>query len=507
MEQVQTATRTVIELVEALRASEDRFHAIVDRSADGVLVVAEDGRIRFANPAAETILDRRAKELLGQVFGIPIVPGVVTELDVLQRGGATRIVEMRVAENLWQDRRAYLATLRDVTDRKRREEECREEIRRRDEFLAMLSHELRNPLAAISSAAQILLRAELSDPLVCRARDVVERESRQMARLIDDLLDVCRISCGKTTVRKDRVDLAQLAAEAAELVSPIMETRGLHFTVEVPPEPLWVDGDAVRLQQVVANLLTNAAKYTQPGGRVRMRLQPVEASAELLVEDTGIGIAAHELPQVFNPFFQGHVTLARSEAGLGVGLSLVRGLVQLHGGEVTAASAGLGHGSTFCVRLPQLPEPVSGPMSPPPAAIAAPSDLRVLIIEDNPNGREMLKALLELEGYEVETAPDGLRGLEMLEFQRPDVALVDIGLPGLDGYEIARRIRRNHGHDGTFLIALTGYGQAEDVRLALEAGFDVHLVKPLDPQQLARILSDRSKAAVASENEQELSAA
>lgn len=507
MEQARTASRTVIELIEALRASEDRFHAIVDRSADGVLVVAEDGRIQFVNPAAETILDRRSSELLGQVFGIPIVPGVVTELDVLQRGGATRIVEMRVAENLWQGRRAYLATLRDITDRKRREEECREEIRRRDEFLAMLSHELRNPLAAISSAGQILARAPLSDPLVCRAREVVEREARQMARLIDDLLDVCRISCGKTTVRKDRVDLAQLASAAAEMISPVMENRGLHFAVALPPEPLWIDGDAVRLQQVVTNLLTNAAKYTERGGRVRLRLRAVDASAELRIEDTGIGIAAHDLPQIFNPFFQGHVTLARSEAGLGVGLSLVRGLVHLHGGEVTAASPGLGQGSTFTVRLPRFVETGGLPALPQPAAVAAPTDLRVLIIEDNPNGREMLKALLELEGYEVETAPDGLRGLEMLEFQRPDVALVDIGLPGLDGYEIARRIRRNHDHDGTFLIALTGYGQPEDVRLALEAGFDVHLVKPLDPQQLARILSERTQATGPRAAAQELSAA
>jgi two-component system CheB/CheR fusion protein len=491
----RTLPRTVEQLEEALRVSEARFDAIVDRSADGVLMVGVEGRIEFVNPAAETILDRRADELLGESFGVPIVPGVVTELDVLQRGSTVRIVEMRVVESQWQNRRAYLATLRDITDRKRREEECREAIRRRDEFLATLSHELRNPLAAIASAGQVLLRAAIDDPLASRARDVVNRESRQMARLIDDLLDVCRVSCGKAVLRRERIDFTSLMADVRVHAEAIMESHGLRFECEMPSEPAWVDADPVRLNQVATNLLTNAAKYTPRGGRVRMALRRENGDVVLRVEDTGIGIAAHELPLIFDPFFQGHVTLARSESGLGVGLSLVRGLVNLHGGRVEAHSDGPGRGSAFVVHLPILSEAKHTIETPPTATEAIMEDIRILIVEDNPNGRAMLEAMLQLEGYEVETAADGQHGLEMLEFQRPDVALIDIGLPGIDGYEVARRIRRNPANDAIYLIALTGYGQPDDVRQALEAGFDVHLVKPLDPQQLASVLSQRPRGA------------
>lgn len=482
----------------ALDASEARFHAIVNNSLDGVLVIDQSGAIHFANPAAAQILDCSAEQLCGRVFGVPLAPGDVAELNVCRRGETARIVELRIAETTWRQSPAFLATLRDITERKRREEECREAIRRRDEFLAMLSHELRNPLAAVSNAAHVLLREERADLNSQRACEVIGRETRQMVRLLDDLLDVCRISCGKTVLRKTQVDLSVLVAETAEVVASMMENRGLTLHVAVPETPVWIEGDAVRLRQVVHNLLSNAAKYTAPGGRVRLTLDAQPHRALVLVADTGSGIAPADLPHIFDPFYQGRAASHRGEAGLGVGLSLVRSLVEMHGGEVEARSPGLGAGTTFEVRLPR-PVEVRLPQPPaPPAPVVAPrpspqAGLRLLIVEDNPHGREMLKMLLEMEGYEVFTAADGETALELIKLQRPDVALIDLGLPGIDGCEVARRIRLQAEFDQIFLVAVTGYGQAEDIRRSLAAGFDIHLVKPLDPEKLVQMLNDRPK--------------
>lgn len=482
----------------ALDASEARFHAIVNNSLDGVLVIDQSGAIHFANPAAAQILDCSAEQLCGRVFGVPLAPGDVAELNVCRRGETARIVELRIAETTWRQSLAFLATLRDITERKRREEECREALRRRDEFLAMLSHELRNPLAAVSNAAHVLLREQRADLNSQRACEVIGRETRQMVRLLDDLLDVCRISCGKTVLRKTQVDLSLLIAETAEVVASMMENRGLTLHVAVPETPVWIEGDAVRLRQVVHNLLSNAAKYTAPGGRVRLTLDAQPHRALVLVADTGSGIAPTDLPHIFDPFFQGRAAGHRGEAGLGVGLSLVRSLVEMHGGEVEARSPGLGAGTTFEVRLPR-PVEVRLPQPPAPSApVVAPrpspqANLRLLVVEDNPHGREMLKMLLEMEGYDVATATDGESALELIKLQRPDVALVDLGLPGIDGCEVARRIRAQTEFDQIFLVAVTGYGQAEDIRRSLAAGFDIHLVKPLDPEKLVQLLNDRPK--------------
>jgi len=483
----------------ALDASESRFHAIVNNSLDGVLVIDQSGAIHFSNPAAAQILDCSAEQLCGREFGIPLAVGDVAELNVCRRGETARIVELRITETVWRQCPAFLVTLRDITERKRREEECREAIRRRDEFLAMLSHELRNPLAAVSNAAHVLLRQQRADLNSQRACEVIDRETRQMVRLLDDLLDVCRISCGKTVLRKAQVDLALLVAETAEVVAAMMESRGLTLHVAVPETPVWIEGDAVRLRQVVHNLLSNAAKYTAAGGRVRLTLDAQPHRALLTVADTGSGISADDLPHIFDPFYQGRAARQRGEAGLGVGLSLVRSLVQMHGGEVEARSPGPGAGTTFEVRLPR-PVEIRLPQAPAAAAPASPvvapqpapaANLRLLVVEDNPHGREMMKMLLEMEGYEVVAAADGETALELISLHRPDVALVDLGLPGIDGCEVARRIRANSEFDPLFLIAVTGYGQAEDVRRSLAAGFDIHLVKPLDPEKLVQMLNDR----------------
>ncbi|MFZ5830605.1 MAG: ATP-binding protein [Planctomycetota bacterium] len=494
MKNQRTQEESPSDLRRALDVAEARFRAIVERSADGVIVVGTDGVIQFVNPAAETLLGFSSAELLGEVFGIPIVPGQVTEIDVLHRGSATRVAEMRVVESEWQDRRAYLATLRDVTERKRREGECQEAVRRRDQFLAMLSHELRNPLAAIVNAAGVLHRTDTSDPAWSQAKGVIERESRQMTRLLDDLLDVCRISRGKSVLRKEILDLTKLVAEAAQITAPLMDERRIAFHITLPDRPLWIDADPVRMQQVIANLLTNAAKYTEPGGEVWLSLRREGSRARIVVRDTGVGIAPDILPKIFDPFFQGNASLSRSGEGLGIGLSLVQSLVESHGGTVEVNSDGPGKGSSFtvCLLLSDAePLPPEEPTAQPQTLVAG--DLRILIVEDNENAREMLKSLLELDGYDVETADGGYRGLELIEFQKPDVALVDIGLPELDGYQVARRVRANPANEDVFLVALTGYGQPSDRRRAIESGFDAHLVKPLDPERLARLLASRAK--------------
>ncbi len=480
----------------ALDASEARFHAIVNNSLDGVLVIDQSGTIHFSNPAAAQILDCSTEQLCGREFGVPLAPGDVAELNVCRRGETARIVELRITETVWRQAPAFLVTLRDITERKRREEECREAIRRRDEFLAMLSHELRNPLAAVSNAAHVLLREQWAELNGQRACEVIDRETRQMVRLLDDLLDVCRISCGKTVLRKTQVDLALLVAETAEVVASMMESRGLTLHVAVPETPVWIEGDAVRLRQVVHNLLSNAAKYTAAGGRVRLTLDVQPHRAVLTVADTGSGISADDLPHIFDPFFQGRTARQRAEAGLGVGLSLVRSLVQMHGGEVEARSPGPGEGTTFEIRLPRPVEVRLAQAPAPPAPVVAPriappANVRMLVVEDNPHGREMMKMLLEMEGYDVDTAADGETALELIQTNCPDVALVDLGLPGIDGCEVARRIRANSQFDQLFLIAVTGYGQAEDIRRSLAAGFDIHLVKPLDPEKLVQLLNER----------------
>jgi len=485
----QAAESTIAELRRELRASQARFNAIVDRSTDGMIVLRTDGIICFANPAAERMLGRSSEELLGEMFGVPFVPGKVTEVNVLQPGGGSRVAEMQIVSTSWQDRPSYLATLHDITERKRAEDEAREGVRRRDEFLAILSHELRNPLAAIVNAAQIMHQRSLDDQMLSRARQIIERQGEQMTRLLDDLLDVSRVSRGKIQLRKEPLDLIQSAHEAMQVVHPFVQARHLALRVDFQDQPLIVEADGARLLQVLINLLTNAAKYTPAEGEIHVTARREGPSAVFVVRDTGIGIAPEMLKSIFDPFVQETVNLARSEAGLGIGLSLVKSLAELHGGSVTAASPGVNEGSTFTVYWPLARQPVhkSRPRTP------RFSEQRIVIVEDNPDVREMLYTLMELEGHEVAAAGDGPEALALIEFQRPDIALVDIGLPSFDGYEVARRIRANPATKDIFLVALTGYGLPEDERSAAQAGFDAHLVKPIDLDKLSQLLANRPK--------------
>jgi CheY-like chemotaxis protein len=363
----------------------------------------------------------------------------------------------------------------------------REAVRCRDEFLAMLAHELRNPLAAVRNAVQVLRLGGCSEPAQVRSLDVIDRQARHMARMLDDLLDVSRIIHGKIELRKEPVDLAQVLADAMEAGRPLLQKCGHRLTRQVPAGAMMVEGDATRLEQVFVNLLNNAARYTPPGGNVWLEVEPAGGRVRVRVRDDGEGIAPDMLGRVFELFTQADRSLARSKGGLGIGLTLVKKLVELHGGTVAAASEGPGRGSEFLVTLP-LREPAGSAAAAGGDAAEPTGAVRVLLIEDNDDARTMLQELLRLWGYQVEAAGDGLGGLAQARARRPDVVLIDIGLPGLDGYEVARALRRSEGEHCPLLIAVTGYSQPSDRRRALAAGFDAHLVKPVELEQLTALI-------------------
>ncbi len=388
-----------------------------------------------------------------------------------------------------------VAVVRDVSERKRAEEalraalaQLRDADRRKDEFLGVLSHELRNPLAPIRNALDILERSEPGGQRARRAREVASRQVTHLTRLVDDLLDVTRIARGKIALRRVELDLVALARRAADDHRAVMRDRGLTLALDAPDRPVIVNGDDTRLAQVVGNLLGNAAKFTPSGGRVTLSIRARGPRAVLRVRDTGAGVDPALLERIFDPFTQAHQTLARSEGGLGLGLALVKGLVALHGGEVTAASDGAGRGAEFVVGLPlagPAPRPDRTEQDPPRSAPA--SRRRVLVVDDNRDAAETLAMLVEMLGHDAELAYDGAAALARARERLPDVVLCDIGLPGMNGYEVARRLRAEGGPRLT-LVAVSGYAQPEDVARALESGFDGHVAKPADPDALARLL-------------------
>ncbi len=380
-----------------------------------------------------------------------------------------------------------------ISELHHRAAELAEADRRKDEFLAMLAHELRNPLAPIRNAVELLRVPEDGDPVHQRAWGAMDRQVRHLVRLVDDLLDVSRINSGNIELCRVPVDLATLVEHAVELSLPLIEARKHHITVKLPPEPVRLHGDPIRLAQVMANLLNNAAKYMEPGGHIWVTAAQDGAEALLTVRDTGIGIREDLLPRIFDLFVQADRSADRALGGLGIGLTLVRRLVQLHEGTIEARSEGLGKGSEFIVRLPLLRALSLEPQEGPEIRDGEPGQraLRIVIVDDNDDIRQTLRDLLEAQGHTVSEAQDGHAGIKLVLEIGPEVALVDIGLPGLDGYEVVRRLRAKMppGEKRTRLIALTGYGQADDRRRALEAGFDAHLVKPVDLQELFRTLT------------------
>lgn len=514
-EQIVGAVVTLIDVAERKRAEETRAYlsAIVESSYDAIISKTLDGVVTSWNRAAELLYGYTAEEMIGQTVRRLVAPDRHDEADEilerLRRGEQVKqfetvrvrkdgtLIDVSLTISPIKDARGKLVggstIARDITERRRAEEEIREGVRRRDQFLAMLSHELRNPLSAVRTATRVLNSANITQEQDKESRRVIERQTAHMTRLLDDLLDVSRITQRKIKLRKSLVDLRKTVEDAVQSVRVLADERRIDIEVDVSEDPLWVHGDAARLQQVQANLLTNAVKYSPPGSRVQLSLLPEHAFAVVRVADCGAGIAPEMLDRVFEMFVQSEEALARSDGGMGVGLTLVRNLVELHGGTVVAHSEGLGRGSEFEVRLP-LADPAGRESDAASRSATGTNNTvrveRIVIIEDQEDNRNMLTSLLELEGVEVHAAATGLAGLELIERVRPDAAIVDIGLPEMDGYEVARRIRASDNSSSQIkLIALTGYGQPQDVKRTQDAGFDHHLVKPLQPDQLAQALT------------------
>jgi PAS domain S-box-containing protein len=415
------------------------------------------------------------------------------------KGGPPIDVELTEASLDFGSEHMRLVMARDVTDRRQveqaqaallaMEQRARQDAetanRMKDEFLAMLGHELRNPLAAITAAVGVLERSG-TPATVASALAIASRQVQHLARILDDLLDVGRLTAGKMHLQPHALELGAVVAHTAASFRAAAREAGHRLVVD--PHPVWVRGDATRLDEIVGNLLSNAVKYTPGGGLITVTVGPVGDEAVLSVEDTGIGIDPALGARVFDLFVQGAQALDRAGGGLGLGLALVKRLVELHGGAVEVASAGRGRGSRFTVRLPAIapPEPEPAGSPDPPA-----SRRRVVVVEDHADSRAMLRQLLELGGHEVHESADGLAGAEEIVRVRPDVALVDLGLPGLDGYEVARRVRQACG-ESVYMVALTGYDLAEYRLRSREAGFDAHLVKPVTPDMLARVLARAS---------------
>lgn len=445
-------------------------------AALAVALAAMLGRRLVADVAA---IGGAAKALGHGAMAGPMPTSTVQELEDL---GAS----LRETASLLHERQARIAHLLTREQAARRAAETTS--RAKDEFLAMLGHELRNPLNAIATALAILERVEASREQAAQARGVVRRQLDHLVGLLDDLLDLARVTSGKIHLTCAPLDLAQAVRRAVETIHAA--GRGERHLLTLDLSEVWIDADETRIEQVLSNLLANAMKYTPEGGAIRVAVGTEDGEAVLRVSDTGQGIPAEMIERVFDLFFQGERSLDRSQGGLGIGLTLVRRLVEMHGGSVAASSDGLGRGSTFIVRLPRRATPGgAAPAAAPAASRARGVRRRVLVVEDNSDTREMLRQVLAMQGHEVHVARDGAEAVEQALRLRPDIALVDVGLPGLDGYAVARAIRAAPAGDAMRLVAVTGYGRAEDRRAAEAAGFDGHVVKPLSPEMLAGIVA------------------
>jgi PAS domain S-box-containing protein len=498
---------------ELLRESEQRLASLIASSNDAIISMSLDGIIQSWNAAAELLYGYTAQQAVGSPISL-IIPAdrANEEARIIARLLAGERVEHFETVRVRSDGQPVQVSLtispikgaegrvvgaskiaRDISNQKRLEAALREADRRKDEFLAMLGHELRNPLGPIRNALHLI---RLSDPEprreVRHAYDIIERQIENMVRLIDDLLDVARISSGKIQLQKERIDLTAVVIRAIEGARPLIDARRHALQVSLPEAPVPVEADPVRLAQVLWNLLNNAAKYTPEGGRITLEVERHD-EAVVKIRDTGMGIAPEMLPRVFDLFTQMERTLDRAEGGLGLGLTLVRRLTEMHGGTVGATSTGQGQGSEFLVRLPLLTDepPGAGPTKPPEVKRrAAPvSGRRILVVDDNRDSVESLGMLLRLFGNDVRTVQDGRLALEAAAAYCPDVILLDIGLPGLDGLEVCRRLRARTEKGQPLIVALTGYGQEEDRRRSEKAGFDAHMVKPVDLEALQELLS------------------
>ncbi len=485
----------------------ERYTELFDLAPVGYLAVGADGVIRQANFAGARLLGQERSRLAGRRFA-----GFVAEDDAprferflaaafASNGDVAEGCEISIRDGAGNERsvratigvvvsapvRSALLMVEDLTARRHAEEALREEGRRKDEFLGALSHELRNPLSPLRNAVHLLQHAPAGGDLARSALGVMDRQLGHLIRIVDDLLDVTRIARGKLSLCCEPLDLVELLRRTLEDHRSAFQDRNIALEEGLPAGPCWVSGDPTRLVQILGNLLGNAYKFTLGGGRVAVTLRQEGPDAVLSVRDSGVGIAPGLRARVFEPFTQAPQSLERTRGGLGLGLATVKGLVELHGGTVSLASEGEGRGSEFTVRLPLVPAPaqVAAPAGPAPQ-----ERHRILIIEDNEDESSTLKELLELSGHEVWTALDGPAGLAAARRHHPEIVICDIGLPGMDGYQVARALRADAATRCAFLVALTGYARPDDARRAAEAGFDRHVGKPPIAEGLERMFAE-----------------
>jgi two-component system CheB/CheR fusion protein len=493
---------------EQAREARDYARAIVETVHEPLVILNEELRVQTANNAFYRTFavtpagtqDRLLYELCDRQWDIPSLRRLLEE--VLPQEKAFEDFEVQHifpqigektmllnARGLYRaDRPALiLLAIEDITERKQAEQALKEADRRKDEFLAMLSHELRNPLTPIRNALEIVKRLDLKDQQLDWACAVLDGQLDNLTRIVDDLLDISRITGGKVNLHRKRLDLASVIERAVETNRPLIEARGQVLTIQLSPEPIPLEGDLARLSQVVSNLLNNAAKYANAGGQIDLSAGIEDDMAVIRVRDNGSGIAPELLPRVFDLFTQSDQSLDRAPGGLGIGLTLVKRLVELHGGRVEAYSAGSGQGSEFVVRLLPATEREAEPL-PEALPVRATSGLKVLLVDDNTDTTESLALLLKMAGHEVRTAASGSAALKIAQSFLPNAIVLDIGLPRMNGYKIAQRLRAAPATAHALLIALTGYGQARDRRLAEASGFDHHLVKPVNLNELLAVL-------------------
>jgi PAS domain S-box-containing protein len=505
---------------EAERLAALKWQSTFDAMSDGVFVLDSRRRIINCNRAMAKILDVSSDSVVGSsiaaLFGErvthelarawlsdPLDPTVTRwEMEIQLRTRWYRMVADAAPDK--EQRGLTVVVLSDITERKKLEEgyrrtaqELASAARRKDEFLAMLAHELRNPLNAIVAANALQETLPPADSESLRLRAIVARQTRHLARLVDDLLDVSRITRGEVQMRKAVVDLSEIIERVCDSQRAMLDTRKQFVTLSLPGPSIFVDGDEMRLEQVISNLLANAAKYSGAGSEIQVSLALEDGDggevAVTTITDQGVGIPHDMLDSVFDMFVQIDRSLARTLGGLGLGLTVVKHVVEQHGGDVRAHSAGLGKGATFAVRLPACVAP-RDTVRPPALTVAAQRSpgLDILVIEDNDDTRDLVATLLETRGHRVQCAADGVEGVNMALESKPDVALIDIGLPQMNGYDVARRVRASASGGATYLVAVTGYGSPEDQARATEAGFDAHIVKPIDSQLLFDLLAHAS---------------
>jgi PAS domain S-box-containing protein len=493
----------------ALHEARTYLAAIVESSEDAIIGVDMAGRINSWNRGAESIFGHAREEIVGKPIYTIIPPELhPEEHEIIEKLRAGERVEHYETVRMRKDgsRRDISLTVspvrdpfgnlvgvskvgRDITERKQAQRDLAEEARRKDEFLAILAHELRNPLAPIRYALSIARQARLSDAQRKRSDEVIERQVEHMSRLLDDLLDVSRIARGHVELRRKWIDLTSVIGAAIDAARPLLDRKGHNLSLDLPREALRLEADPVRLTQILSNLLTNAAKYTDRGGQIQLRAWRDGDSIAIAVRDNGIGISPEMAPRLFSLFAQAAPALNRSEGGLGIGLALVKGFVEKHGGTVEVRSEGTHQGSEFIVRLPTGRGTAERPSSrDDDGKGAAPKRLRVLVADDNDDSAQTCAMLLQFWGHEVRTASNGEEALAVAEQFRPEVALLDIGMPQLSGYEVAERLRQCPWGQAATLIAVTGWGQEDDKHQANQAGFDHHLTKPVDPKQLQPLI-------------------